>query len=83
MSSRPSSSRQRAFSSSSNGGGDALGAHLAGHQVDGDLGRRVGLRQLPQASTVSCGSTTVSRPFFSELPRKMSANRDEITALKP
>jgi len=34
-------------------------------------------------STTSCGKITVSNPPLRELPRKISAKRLEITALKP
>lgn len=83
MSSRPFSSRQRALSSSSKAAvmPSARTSRASRSTVISAVGSASVSFQ--SCSTVSCGRMTVSRPFFSEFPRKMSAKRDEMTALKP
>ena len=76
MSSSPLSSRQRVKSSSSKRPSSRRSG-APGLQVDGQLGRRVLLERSHSCSTTSSGTTTVSSPALSELPRKMSPNRGD------
>ncbi len=62
---------------------EVRGLHGLRAKVDGHLGARLVLQQLPQQLDVRLGDLAASSPPFPELPRKMSANREEMTTRKP
>ena len=62
---------------------DVVGGDRPRHEVDRDLGAGLVLEQLPEQLDVLLVDLRGEQPCLPELPRKMSANRDEMTTRKP
>ena len=64
-------------------GNDRAAGYRAGFEVDRNLGSRVILDFLPNQLDVALCDLCGNKPCLPELPRKISANREERTALNP